>query len=263
MAYICLRCGNVSEALAEGGRCPICGAVISTAPSVGAKSSPPRGTVQRFSETSHKRDESVGKILEAEVPHPTTENWFSGMFVAAIITYPLGIFLPLATISKHMNATDALDAAERTGTGGVLTSVGRWLLDIFEENPTIVDEANTFSLAGGLKELLAHGQIFLFAVVLAFSVLFPIAKMILLGRVTFADMDTADRERSLKRLATFGKWSMLDVFVIALLVVSLKLGDMVNVQIHCGIYFFAASVLLTMALTQILHRARERVPAGR
>ncbi len=46
----------------------------------------------------------------------------------------------------------------------------------------------------------------------------------------------------------------IDVFVIALLVVSLKLGDMVDVKIHSGIYFFAASVILTMILTQILHK---------
>ena len=254
MAYVCLKCGNVTEVLAEGGRCPMCGAVIVAV----RREKPFQRTPSYTRERVHKpeardADSSLSKSASSDF-FPSTGNLCVGLFGAAIVTYPLGIFLPLATISKHMTATEAIDTADKTGTGGFLTDLAKGFLDLFEENPTIVDESNTFSLVSGLGELLSHGQIFLFVIIFAFSILFPVAKMFLLGRIAFYDTDDTMRERRLKWLAAFGKWSMLDVFVIALLVVSLKLGDMVNVEIHSGIYFFAASVILTMILTQILHK---------
>ncbi len=42
---------------------------------------------------------------------------------------------------------------------------------------------------------------------------------------------------------------MLDVFVVAILVVTVKLGAVANVEMHYGLYFFAAAVLLTMFIT--------------
>lgn len=255
MRYVCLRCGNVTEVLAEGGRCPMCGAEIAVErtrgsvrdDSTGTRDVPRRNFSARrkpFASESHVSDDT-GESVSA-----TAETWSFGLFWAAAITYPLGIFLPLATISKHVTGRDVT-----ADEGSMLAQGARWLMDFFDENPTLVDEKNTFSLASGLVELLTQGQIFLFLVVLVFSVLFPLTKLAALGHVVFGNADAATRERQLARLSFWGKWSMLDVFVIALLVVSLKLGDLVDVQIHCGIYFFAASVLLTMLLTQLLHKA--------
>jgi paraquat-inducible protein A len=47
----------------------------------------------------------------------------------------------------------------------------------------------------------------------------------------------------------YGKWSMLDVFVVAVLVVTVKLGAIANVEMHYGLYFFSAAVILTMIIT--------------
>jgi paraquat-inducible protein A len=47
----------------------------------------------------------------------------------------------------------------------------------------------------------------------------------------------------------YGKWSMLDVFVVAVLVVAVKLGAIADVEMRFGLYAFAASVLLTMFIT--------------
>ena len=42
---------------------------------------------------------------------------------------------------------------------------------------------------------------------------------------------------------------MLDVFVVAVLVVVVKLGAIASVQMEPGLYAFAGSVLLTMYIT--------------
>jgi len=55
--------------------------------------------------------------------------------------------------------------------------------------------------------------------------------------------------RHLHWMHLYGKWSMLDVFVVAVLLASVKLGALAQVQIHNGLYAFAASVLLTMLIT--------------
>ena len=60
------------------------------------------------------------------------------------------------------------------------------------------------------------------------------------------------RERLVYLLETWGKWSMLDVFVVALLFVAVKLGAMANVTVHDGLYWFGGSVLLIQLLSMWL-----------
>jgi paraquat-inducible protein A len=109
---------------------------------------------------------------------------------------------------------------------------------------------NTFSVLGGAVELLRQGQFFLFIVVTGFSVVLPILKLILLFRLMNAQMDNRARfQRYLKLMHEYGKWSMLDVFVVAILVVSVKLGVIANIQMKAGLYAFATAVLLMMYAT--------------
>lgn len=49
----------------------------------------------------------------------------------------------------------------------------------------------------------------------------------------------------------FGKWSMLDVFVSAIIIVWVKLGALASAKAENGIYFFGASVLLTMIVSSL------------
>ena len=51
----------------------------------------------------------------------------------------------------------------------------------------------------------------------------------------------------------YGKWSMLDVFVVALLLVIVKLGVLATVKVHYGIYMYAAAGLLIMLCTTIIN----------
>jgi len=57
----------------------------------------------------------------------------------------------------------------------------------------------------------------------------------------------------------YGKWSMLDVFVVAVLLATVKLGAVANVQLHYGLYLFAAAVILTMIVTARVVKLSERI----
>jgi paraquat-inducible protein A len=99
-------------------------------------------------------------------------------------------------------------------------------------------------------ELLREGKIFLFILITAFSIVLPLLKLGLLYRLVSHSPASATRlQRYLHWMHAYGKWSMLDVFVVAVLVVAVKLGAIASVQMHYGLYAFAGSVLLTMLLT--------------
>ncbi len=118
---------------------------------------------------------------------------------------------------------------------------------------------NTFSVLSGVAGLYAQGEYLLGAVITAFSLVLPLVKLSLLILIWNSDRHNAPMSRRhLHWLAAVGKWSMLDVFVVAVLVASVKLGALATVEIHYGLYAFAASVLvimLTTHLVQARHRA--------
>ena len=84
-----------------------------------------------------------------------------------------------------------------------------------------------------------------------FCVLFPLLKLgLALYLWSLADLAALRGTGLLKVLDTLGKWSMLDVFVVALTVVALNISLVTDVQVHAGIYVFTAAVILSMGLVR-------------
>ena len=114
---------------------------------------------------------------------------------------------------------------------------------------------NTVSLLSTIKGLYLQQEWFLFYVIAIFSLCIPaikIASLILITNMQFEQGSFLDK--TLQLIETFGKWSMLDVFVVALLLVSVKLGVLAKVDVHYGLYVFASSVLLTMGISLWIHK---------
>lgn len=107
---------------------------------------------------------------------------------------------------------------------------------------------HTFSIVEGIVGFWRNQQWFVLVVVALFSLCFPVLKIIALIGVWFAPArDRQGLKRWVEMIDRLGRWSMLDVFVVAVLVASVKLGAVANVSLHAAIYAFAACVLLTMA----------------
>lgn len=107
-----------------------------------------------------------------------------------------------------------------------------------------------FSLLSGVYYLLQEGEYLLFAVILIFSVIFPALKMGLLYVLINNKVHEDNKAAITAKLFHYGKWSMLDVFVVAVLVSTVKLGSLASVEAHIGIYIFALGVLGSMWLTK-------------
>jgi paraquat-inducible protein A len=116
--------------------------------------------------------------------------------------------------------------------------------------------SNTFSLISGLQQLVANDQLLLAVVVCLFSLCVPIVKAVVIWT---AASPGASRSRLLVLAERFGKWSMLEVFIAALLIIALKLGPVVDATLHYGAWLLAASVLLSGVASQFLaHEPHDR-----
>jgi len=119
---------------------------------------------------------------------------------------------------------------------------------------------NTVSIISGLLELVNEGQHSLFIIIALFSIVLPVLKLFVLNKLLSPSLaETASLQRYLHWMHHYGKWSMLDVFVVAVLVAAVKLGSVANVQLHYGLYLFAAAVLLTMLVTARVIKLIEQI----
>lgn len=117
--------------------------------------------------------------------------------------------------------------------------------------------SNSVSLVSALITLLEKGNWLVFLIIFIFSILFPLFK---LGVILFIWNSHADEtiRKLLHWIHHLGKWSMLDVFVVALMVVSIKFDQVANMQIHIGLYLFLTAVLLSMIISAISYQFLER-----
>jgi len=107
-----------------------------------------------------------------------------------------------------------------------------------------------YSVLTGIADLAREDQVLLALVILAFSVLFPLVKLALLGRVLLGEVRPEVRARILDALELLGRWSMLDVFVIAILIGSIRLGMVSDAHAEPGVLVFGAGILLSMVATR-------------
>lgn len=120
---------------------------------------------------------------------------------------------------------------------------------------------NEYSVATGVFGLAEDGQILLAAVVFFWSVAFPIAKLGMLFWIWYRPMNASQRERMLVRLERLGRWSMLDVFIVAVLIVAAKLGPLADVTAEPGLFVFGAAVVLSMLVASRIARLSEEAGA--
>jgi len=144
-----------------------------------------------------------------------------------IVIFTIGVFAPCLKVTPHL------------GDGGSYDFLGKLFYgDSF--NPVIMSIFDT------IYQLLKGGDYFIGAVILVFTILFPVFKMFLIFEHFFTKVANPKR---IKLILSLSKYSMLDVFVIGLILLSIKvLPGGSTAQIQLGSLAFAANVLLTKLL---------------
>lgn len=111
--------------------------------------------------------------------------------------------------------------------------------------------ANTTSIIDGVITLLADGEIFVGLVVLMCSIILPLGKLLSLLAMSLMGQRLAHSHRAIThRVIDFtGRWGMLDVLAVAVLVAALKLGNVMDVTPGPAAFTFALCVLLSLLAT--------------
>lgn len=117
----------------------------------------------------------------------------------------------------------------------------------------VVSLGNTQSdtILSGAIYLLVHGQWPLALIIVIASILVPLLKMIILGLLLItvqrgSRWRQADRTRLYRLTEVVGRWSMVDVFCVTVLVALVKLGNLATIEAGLGAVFFCAVVILTI-----------------
>lgn len=115
-----------------------------------------------------------------------------------------------------------------------------------------------FSVISALFLLVGDGQVFLAVIIGLFSLAVPLLKLCVLAKALSSfKSDNNDKLIILDWMHRFGRWSMLDVFVVAILIVGVKLSAFASVELHTGLWAFSLALLLLLVLTSRVQRLLE------
>ena len=116
---------------------------------------------------------------------------------------------------------------------------------------TSLGKAQSDTILSGVVYLLLHGMWPLAVVVFTASVFVPVLKILILAYLLISvrrgsSWRPAERTRLYRITEAIGRWSMVDIFVVTILVALVRLGSLATIQAETGAVFFGAVVVLTM-----------------
>lgn len=116
---------------------------------------------------------------------------------------------------------------------------------------TSLGKAQSDTIMSGVVYLVEHGMWPLAAIVFTASVFVPVLKLVILvGLLISVQRGSrwrpAERTRLYRITEAMGRWSMVDIFVVTILVALVRLGSLATIEAQTGAVFFGAVVVLTM-----------------
>jgi len=116
---------------------------------------------------------------------------------------------------------------------------------------TQVARTTSYTIFGGIEELVAYDLWPLALLVFFASITIPLTKLVLLAYMLWQTQHGSTthlmgRTRAYRVVDFIGRWSMIDVFMISILVALVRFGQFAQVQAEVGATCFASVVVLTM-----------------
>ncbi|MBK5527574.1 paraquat-inducible protein A [Pseudomonas sp. NPDC087598] len=153
-----------------------------------------------------------GALVHARRPNSLARTW-ALLITAAIIYIPANV-LPIMTVSS-------------------------------------LGQGDPSTIMSGVIQLVQHGMIPIAAVVFIASILVPTFKLVGIALLLFSvqrrqPLSARQRIWMYRFIEFIGRWSMLDIFVIAILVAVVNFGRLASVEANLGAIAFATVVILTM-----------------
>lgn len=153
-----------------------------------------------------------GALIHARRPNSLARTW--ALLITAAILYIPANLLPIMTINS-------------------------------------LGQGDPSTIMAGVIQLVQHGMYPIAAVVFIASILVPTFKLVGIGLLLFSvqrhqPLSAKQRIVMYRFIEFIGRWSMLDIFVIAILVAVVNFGRLASVEANLGAAAFASVVILTM-----------------
>jgi len=185
--------------------------------------------------------------------------------IALVLLYP-GVTQPVLTLSGTIEKSELAELGIEMIAGGDANGEARQILAMFSSflgldqiEGTLQAYSSTRSMWGTAQELARSGNLPVAILIVFFSLVIPVFKLLL--QVASLFVSRAPYGRSLLWLnAVLSKWSMSDVFVMGLLVAFMagrasdQVGDLLtmNASLEPGFYYFLAYCLFSIAASALL-----------
>ena len=144
-------------------------------------------------------------------------TWAGAFALGALIVFPLAISLPVLELRKL----------------GHVREVTVW---------------------SGAVELISSGQAIVGVLVFTCSIVVPLLKLggiLLLGFDRPWKGNETTRRRTHRVIHWLGRWGMLDVLLVAILVAAIKLGNWADIRPGQGVFAFAAVVVMSLLASAV------------
>ena len=156
---------------------------------------------------------------------------------------------PRCGAALHLRMTNSLARTAALGVTAAILYIPANVLPIMTTEQ--LGRAIDSTILGGVVLLWHHGSYPIAAVIFIASVMVPMSKMFALGLLCWSVIrshQAQPRERAaLYRVTEFvGRWSMIDVFVVAILVALIQLGGLLVILPGAAALAFSGVVIITM-----------------
>ncbi len=195
--------------------------------------------------------EALNALKERAEAHDHQANKFTKLFVATLVL----MFLLHGFLRSQWSLLALLSVT-------VMALVTGWFAPIlaiiaYQDIPVLgqtVFQFESKSIVSALYKLYDSGQVAIAIIIFVFTILTPVLKSLTMLVVLFSQ-NLHFSQKSIQVLKTIGKWSMLDVFVIAILVTyfTTKSGGATDATLQIGVFYFSAYVIASMLLTYLIN----------
>jgi hypothetical protein len=161
-----------------------------------------------------------------------TVFFLATMLVVSLIALAVGLFAPILMIISYKDIPILGQVVFMFQSKGIVTTI---------------------------ETLWSSGNLLVAIPLFLFSVMIPFFKTIIMGLALLAP-DYPIASHSMRLIKHIGKWSMADVFVVALLLTyfTLNRDESTNAEVQIGLYFFLGYVILSMIVSLLLTHGRPR-----
>jgi len=116
---------------------------------------------------------------------------------------------------------------------------------------TTLGRVQSDTIMSGVVYFLLHGDWPLAVVIFTASIFVPIAKLLILSFLLISvhrgsAWRPVERTRLYRLTEAIGRWSMVDIYVVTILVALVRLGNLATIEANAGAVFFGSVVVLTM-----------------